>query len=147
MAIPLGVAGALGLLFLGALVHQGVVAPLVASAAPVIEVPPPPPRSEPDETYLVRPRPSYPAVANLRGQCGWVRLRLRIDGRGLVHACQVVEQAPGRVFEKAILQALGHARFASGRPREGTALVIFVSEGDHTPDWAVERLAAAAPPP
>lgn len=143
LVFPLAIAAALALFVLGHILYRAAVAPLLARLGEAEPVPPPPSRGGPDVTYLTPPRPDYPPVALLRGQCGWVLLRLRIDARGRVRAFRVIEQAPRRTFEGAVADALLAARLPPGEEQEASALFVLVTPGPHAPEWAKARL----PPP
>lgn len=65
-------------------------------------------------------RPDYPQEARRQGIEGHVRLRLRIDEEGRVHAAEVLDSAPPGVFDMAALAAFQSARYTpalrNGRP-------------------------------
>jgi hypothetical protein len=118
---------------------------------PPSEVPPPPEDDPPASTaYVEPPRPVYPIIARARGQCGWLKLGLRVDRRGRIRSFQVIDQAPGRIFEKAVAIALFATRLPpdpDAEPlREMTTVVIFLTHSRMAPDWAREGMAAPAQP-
>lgn len=140
LTFPLAIVASIALFAAAYLLYRAVVAPLVARRRSAVDVPPPPPRAEADATFLVPPQPVYPAVELLRGQCGWIHLRLRVDVQGRVRAYQVIDQAPRKVFQAAIAHSLQAARLPPGTSGEVSSVVTFVTPGANTPDWAAGRL-------
>lgn len=107
--------------------------------APPVETPPPSPVAT-DAVYGRPPKPNYPPLAWARGQCGWVVLRLRVDASGRVSSYAVIDQAPGRTFERAVVRSLARARvevpMGAAAPSVVTTVVKFVSRKAHAPEWA-----------
>lgn len=119
-----------------------VVASRWPTRAPAAACPPPPDAFEPADgaTFARAPRVSYPPRALARGQCGWVALRLRSGRGGRIDSYVVVDQAPGRVFERAAVSALSNAFLTEGSAGEVRSLITFVTPGPGAPPWAQERL-------
>jgi hypothetical protein len=147
VALPAALIAMLAVLFVIAVVRLafGLVAgALIRRVWPPVPTDPPPSLGDPDEDkaiYQRAPRPSYPFLANLRGQCGWVALRLRVDRTGRIRAYQATAQVPPRTFERAIAAGLAHARLApASAERELATVVTFVTPGPGAPEWAQSRL-------
>ena len=51
------------------------------------------------------PEPLYPRNASVRGQQGWVDLRLTVAPDGVVEDVMIVDAEPKRVFERAAVRA------------------------------------------
>lgn len=119
-----------------------VVRPAVERFLRPVEVPAPPEafRSAGGaEAWVQPPRIVYPALAVVRGQSGWVALRVRRAKDGRIVGYQVSAQAPARMFEKAVARGLNHARL--GPPKDGAeedeakTLVSFAAPGRGLPHW------------
>lgn len=142
VTFPFALVAAFVTLWVGLLLLRFAVAPLVARLSPAVEATAtPPPSDEPSIPYLVQPASQYPAFAQARRQCGWVRVALRISPAGRITAYRVVEQTPRRTFERAVVAGLHQARLpAAPDHREMTSLITFVMPSDGAPPWALERL-------
>jgi hypothetical protein len=73
---------------------------------------------------------------------------MRVDRLGRIDSFQIVEQAPGRVFESAVIRSLFMARLppdSDAEPlRELKTAVTFLMPGESAPAWAEQRMAATA---
>ena len=142
---PAAVVAAPVLSLLGLAIGAGLWAVLASrwpTLAPAAPCPPPPEAFEAAEgaTYARAPRVAYPPRAFARGQCGWVALRLKPGRGGRIDSYVVVDQAPGRVFERAAVSALSTARLAKGSAGEVRSPITFVTPGPDAPPWAQARL-------
>ena len=144
-ALPSGILCAFSLQLLGSMAFRLMAAPAIARLSPPVDVPPPPPDDGPATVSYVRPpRPTYPTVAQAKGQCGWVKLGLKSDQAGRIVRFRVIDQAPGRLFERCLARALIWARLPADASvpgeQERLSLIVFVLPGKHAPDWAIQRL-------
>jgi hypothetical protein len=119
-----------------------VIRPVVERFLRPVEIPAPPEafRSADGAEAWVQPPPiTYPALAVVRGQSGWVALQVRRARDGRIVGYQVSAQAPGRMFEKAVARGLSRARL--GPPKDGAeedvakTLVSFAAPGRSPPHW------------
>ena len=84
---------------------------------PAVALPPPaaPPalRTLPDSAvrYLQRPQPVYPPLARRAGEQGAVRLRVRVDGRGLPAEVMVQASSGSPRLDASAVEAVWKARF------------------------------------
>jgi hypothetical protein len=117
---------------------------------PPVDVPPPPEQPPAMAEFVEPPRLVYPHIAQAKGQCGWLKFGMQVDRRGRIHSVQVIDQAPGRVFEHAVMRSLFTARLPphpDAEPlREMTTVVIFLTPSEAAPEWARSRMAATASP-
>ncbi len=116
---------------------------------PPSDIPPPPqddPAAENTTAYLQQPKFIYPVIAQAKGQCGWVKIGLRVDRLGRIESFQVIEQAPNCVFERTVANALFEARLSpdpvADPLREMTSVIVFLVPCKTAPDWVQERSVA-----
>jgi TonB family protein len=77
---------------------------------------------------LTREDPEFPREAIARGvSTGTVKARLSIDAAGRVTAVNIVDSSPGRVFDRAVTQALARWTFAAGVAGRSTEVEIAFS--------------------
>jgi hypothetical protein len=95
-----------------------------------VSIPDPPTLSE-DEglEYEIRPSAIYPALALGRLQPGWVWIEVKFKKNGRITAYRVLDQHPGKTFERAVANGLfsarvRHAKTISARTRQ--SLICFV---------------------
>ncbi|MBX3481908.1 TonB family protein [Phenylobacterium sp.] len=143
LALPAALLALVVVLGLGDSLIRFALAPVLRRVWPARETRPPPSLlEEPDIHYARPPRIRYPAIAQARGQCGWVRVALRVSSDGRVLRYRALDQDPPRTFETAAATALKDARLPpGGGEREMSNLIAFVLPGADAPDWARERLA------
>jgi hypothetical protein len=153
IAVLLAIPVACGVLALGLIGLHHVVALGAERWWPPVDVPPPPPDESDAQgvtPYMQPPMIVYPALAQARGQCGWLKLRVRVDREGRIRHFQVVEQAPGHVFKRAVAAALFKARLPpdpDATPlREMVSVISFVAPSKNPPEWAKQKLAEADQP-
>ncbi|MES1158567.1 MAG: hypothetical protein ABUL42_01605 [Terricaulis silvestris] len=108
-------------------------------------VPPPPGTTPPPIEWINLPLLKFPKFPAALGQCGWLELSLQIGPDGKILGYKIVDQAPARVFERAVLTALLPAR-AKSTPsdpsiREAAWRALFIVPTKLAPDWAQQILA------
>jgi hypothetical protein len=151
LALPLGVAAAIGCLVLGTALAWSAtwVAARLFWPPSLVGAPPEDFRdyTAGREDWVRPPAIRYPFVARARRQCGWVALRILVDARGRVQSYQIADQAPAWTFERAVLAGLGRGVLVAvpeaPAPRETKTLITFVSPGAASPEWALQRLPPA----
>lgn len=80
---------------------------------------------------LTHDNPAFPREALVRGVAsGTVRARLTIDANGKVTAVDIVDSRPGRVFDRAVTQALSRWTFAAGAAGRRTEVEIAFRRDD-----------------
>ncbi|MDR3090090.1 MAG: energy transducer TonB [Desulfobulbaceae bacterium] len=65
-------------------------------------------------TTIVRLPPMYPMAAKNRGLEGWVKVRLLVNEEGRVEDVEVLDAAPKKIFDEAVLRAVHGWRFKAG---------------------------------
>ena len=66
-------------------------------------------------TPISRTEPEFPREANIAGiEKGQVRARMTVDSSGEVSRVEILEAAPRRVFDRAVIRSLSQWRFAPG---------------------------------
>ena len=133
------------------LIRFGLAATIRKVWPPVPTAPPPvDPDIRPDLSFVTPPRPSYPAFAQARGQCGWTVLKLDYDRDGRIHRYRCEAQTPGRTFELAATESLRDARLpadtSAPESRQSLFLMSFVLDGPEAPEWAQSKLRSKEAP-
>jgi protein TonB len=68
-----------------------------------------------DLTPISRVEPEFPREANIAGvEKGLVRARMTVDSSGEVSRVEILDAAPRRVFERAVIKTLSQWKFAPG---------------------------------
>jgi TonB family protein len=83
------------------------------------------PRAAPKLLPIAHDEPEFPREALARGvSSGTVKARLAIDAGGKVTAVAIVDSRPGRVFDRAVTQALSRWTFPAGDAGRSTEVEI-----------------------
>ena len=83
------------------------------------------PRAVPKLLPIARDEPEFPREAMARGvSSGTVKARLAIDAGGKVTTVAIVDSRPGRVFDRAVTQALSRWTFPAGDAGRSTEVEI-----------------------
>ncbi|HBP30105.1 MAG TPA: hypothetical protein DD666_11895 [Advenella kashmirensis] len=81
-------------------------------------------------SYLVKPKPTYPRAAKMRGESGTVIVRVHISTAGTVKSATLRQALPYDSLNDAALRAVRRARFKpyseNGVPRDSIADIPIV---------------------